>query len=984
MVSRRHRAGAGMLAVTALGMLVPMRQSQARSEDVGKPSPFQVVDYNNGNNAWDDAVRGNPQARPAHLDKAERLFEKAAAGRSRFPEALLALGLVRFTRNNLRGAETAFREVAALQKGYLRAEALTYLGLVHLYNHHWSDAQNAFQSAMDEKSEEYTAWMGPKGREKLSQTYHDRRMGLDALDRMGIAIAGFQAAKAKAGPGSDPRKLLADTEKLLPPDELARCATYFNGVDAALWNFTPPAGEWRYSLRDGLPPDVRPVTPSDLIRSLRIWAAAELAIEPPANLPPVAELSDTDRQNLAAGQVKRALKLEAAGNTAAALAAWEQVAKLPGYELPARQHRIYLLLRPAAGGKAPSAASIDQARQLIRGPLADKDPLVYDQQMALVSAILAGAPASGTARRPVVALARTECRLVLNGIPGAGKAPTSGPVRDRAEMTVGLLAAEAENPGDLNHWRTALTECPARPGRERLRYYLTQQLALAAVNGRQPEQAAAALNQANIIATGGEGNGTTALPGATAEVAKLRRYMVARVFELKDADRYRTTLLKDSDYIGEYLAYLASEEAKALDAALKANPTPGPEAQARWQAIGKKLEEARAHSGANSALTAKLDADLAEIKAYSTAVDSFPPTIAVAWTEAAGKTNQAAKPADWDVAATSWRGVLAMMVGRPATERREVALHVVHSHLRKADVLYAEGKKDAARTALRQARAELITMPEAVGSHLTQEDKERIEQRVSNNGKALNAGTYLAGTKGEKNIPGFRGSTLKPVATECVIIRYKSPHTPNVDQWLQDLRTHPSAVRRLVDWFNNGPVAQKTPGAKRDFSANPSSPNYLVTFLEKHAYRKPGALPVGTVQWCDHNGKGPWHGSVIKKAGGAAYYLKDGTPIIRTVCSNPIGVIRTYTVTAEWIPQEESASPRAVPGYPSIAYGKPVTPVAPGGWTERPQVYVLTAATAPKVNTVAPTATLVATTHVLPQLALPRCQVPEPVKRASR
>lgn len=984
MMSRRHRAGAGILAVTALGMLVPMRQLQARSKDVGIPSPFQVVDYNNGNEAWDDAVRGNPQARPAHLDKAERLFEKAAAGRSRFPEALLALGLVRFTRNNLRGAETAFREVAVLQKGHLRAEALTYLGLVHLYNHRWSDAHSAFQSAMDEKDEEYTAWMGPKGRQKLSQTYHDRRLALSSLGRMGIAIASFQDAKTKSGPGSDPRKLLAETEKLLPPDELARCATYFNGVDAALWSFLPPAGEWRYSLRDGLPPDVRPVTPSDLIRSLRLWAAAELGIEPPADLPALAELSKADRQNLAACQVKHALKLEASGNTAAALSAWEQVAKLPGYELPARQHGIYLLLRPGAGGKAPSAANIDRARKLIRGPLADKDPLVYEQQMALVGAILAGAPAAGTARRPVVALARTECRLVLNGIPGASKAPASGAVRDRAEYTLGLLATEAENPNDINHWRAALAECPARPGREPLRYHLATQMCLASVNSRQPAQLSAALNQANIIATGGEGNGTAAVPGGAAEVTRLRRYLVARVFELKDADRYRDTLLKDNDYAGEYLAYLAAEDARALDAALKANPAAGAEAKIRWQAIGKKLEVARAHAGGNTAITTKIDADLAKINTYCTAVDSCPPAIAVAWTNAAEKTNKSVKPADWDAAATSWRGVLAMMVGRPASERREAALHVVHSRLRKADLLYAGGNKEAARTALRQARAELSTMPEAVGSHLEDEDKERILERVANNGKALNAGTYLAGTRGEKGIPNFKGTTLKPVATECVIIRYKSPHTPNVDQWLQDLRTHPSAVRRLVDWFNNGPIAQKTPGAKRDFSANPASPNYLVTFLEKHVYRKPGALPVGTVQWCDHNGKGPWHGSVIKQAGGAAYYLKDGTPIIRTVCSNPIGVIRTYTSHAEWIPLQETAKPRAVPSYPSIAYAKPVTPMPPAGWTGKAQAYRLAAAPSPGVTTVAPTATLLASTHVLPQLALPRCQIPEPAKRASR
>lgn len=981
MASRRQRTGARVLTASTLALLVPMQQSLAKSEDVGKPSPFQVVDYNNGTDAWVEANTGDPQVRPAKLDKAERAFEKASAGRSRFPEALLALGLVRFSRNNLAGAETAFREVAAIQKGYLRAEALTYLGLVHLYNHRWSDSRLSFQSALDEKSEEYTAWMGPKGREKLAENYRQRRLTLDSIARVGVALATYQAARTHSG-GMDARAVLADIEKLLPEDELARSSQYFNGVDAGLWAFTPPAGEWRYSLRDGLPPDVRPVTPTDLLRSLRIWSAAELGIDPPANLPPVAELTETDRTNLAAGLVKRAMRLEASGNTAEALAAWTRVYQLPAYALVARQHQVYLHLRPLPGGKAPSAASIDAARRIIRGPLADKDPLLYDQQMALVGAIMAGAPASGPGRAPVVELARTESRLVLTGIPGGSPAPASGPVRERAELTLGLLATEASNPDDVNHWRTALNECPARPGRERLRYYLASRQCMAAVNSRQPALLNTALTQANAIAVSGEGGGTQAIPGGADEIVRLRRFLAFRVFELNDSERYRDGVLKDTDFAGEYYAYQAAEQAKALNATVKANPAAAAEAPAKWASIEKLLMDARAHSGNNAVLTGQIDADLKEIRDYRTAVNAFPPELASAWATAANRTNGAMKPADWDAAATTWKGVLTtQLVGRPASERREAALHVVNARLRKADLLRAEGNKEAARLALREARNELSAMPDTVGAHLTDDDKQKVLDRVAANGKALTAGTYLSGGSAEGKIPPYRGARLATPTTQCVIIRYPSTITPSVDRWLVDLRGNANATRRLVDWFNNGPLAQKNPKAKRDFSADPKSPNYLVTFLAQNVSRRPGALVPGTVQWCDHNGKGPWHGTPVKRAGGAAYYLKNGKPIINSVCSNPIGIIPVDISTGSWTEQVESATPPPPPApMPSIVYTRP-TAAPLTGWSERPTFVALSAPSAPAVKTEAPSATILASTRAMSVLALPRCQPYELPKR---
>src|SRR5262249_33468212 len=151
MVANRHRAWwANLLPLAALALLLPMQRASAAGMRMSMPSRNQIRHYKQGLEAWEVALNENdPEDRLAMLRKAERHLEEASDGAA-FPEARLSLGLVRYTENNIIEAEPVFAEVAESTHGAMRAEALTYLGLISLRSHRWAAAKKAFEESMEE------------------------------------------------------------------------------------------------------------------------------------------------------------------------------------------------------------------------------------------------------------------------------------------------------------------------------------------------------------------------------------------------------------------------------------------------------------------------------------------------------------------------------------------------------------------------------------------------------------------------------------------------------------------------------------------------------------------------------------------------------------------------------------------------------------------------------------------------------------------
>src|SRR5207248_1810412 len=148
----------------------------------------------------------------------------------------------------------------------------------------------------------------------------------------------------------------------------------------------------------------------------------------------------------------------------------------PETALAARQHRIWILLHRPAGANAPSPANINQARQLIRGALAAQDPLLFEEQLALASAIMYSATESGEAMRRIWDQARAEFRLILTGIPGVPNRTAPEYVRRIAEWNLAVLAVALPESTDPAYWERALADFPNLPGRERIRLYIAMRL----------------------------------------------------------------------------------------------------------------------------------------------------------------------------------------------------------------------------------------------------------------------------------------------------------------------------------------------------------------------------------------------------------------------------------------------------------------------------------------------------------------------------
>lgn len=986
MLARWYRARmAILLPLAALTLLLPMQTASASRMGRPHPNRKQIKAYKAGLEAWESALDiKDPQDRVDMLKQAERRFNQAAHGPGDFPEAVLGTALVIYTENDIIRAEPVFTEVAESTHGAMRSESLTYLGLIALRSQQWQRAKQMFEQAMDESLDDTTtSGPGDEG-EELADILNERIGRLDCVARVGSILASFYAAQpaGQMSPNeNDLRALLSEVDRLLAEagkdekggkgeDMVERCRAAFNGTDAAIWRFPAPPTDWRLNLLDGPPAGVRVISLMEFMQAMRVWASAELAFEPPLPVPPAADLSDQDKHNLAAGLLKRALKLEAAGDFDTAFGVWEQLAQFPETAMSSRQHRIWIKLHKPEGAPAPSDANLNAARTLIAGPLAQQDELLFEEQLALASAIMFSATTPGPQMRQRFEQARVEFRKVLNGIPGVTGRTAPEYVRRIAEWNLAVLAISLPETRDPAYWERGLAEFPALPMRERIRLYMAMKLAEAYMFAKNPAQVEKALAQAEAIAAGREGPGSLPVSDGAEQLRLFRRYMAKLAFQLNEQDKYRQGFLKNTDFGGQMRAYEASELFRSWVANLVARPSSVVDAPSTWQKILQLLQDARTLTGGNIMLQQHLDADIKAAQAYLQALEQTPPRIFYAWNQAAKRTNTAKTPADWDEAAKMWRDVLASLQGRPADERAEAAMRVVNAYLRKADLLYKAMDLNGAKAALEQARDAVGVGPMGVGAPLSPQDREMISKRIENNLKALGAAEEQLVPAGTPVIPAYKGGPIGPCRARCVIVHYHERHQPDVADWLNRLQNNPDAVKRLVDWFNNGPMARATADAKRDFSADPNSPNYLVAFLSKHVNRTPGVLKRGARQWCDHNGAGPWHSYPVRVDTGA-YYLTNGVAIINADCSNPLAPIRTMKPKAEWMECPEFARARELPQFPAVSYGMPEAEFSfhvEGVF----QPYALPLPAVTPVPIIPPAISVLSVPEVLPKLHLPK------------
>jgi hypothetical protein len=451
---------------------------------------------------------------------------------------------------------------------------------------------------------------------------------------------------------------------------------------------------------------------------------------------------------------------------------------------------------------------------------------------------------------------------------------------------------------------------------------MAMRLAEAYLIADQPEKVEEALALAGKIIAGEEGKGSLTVPNGEKDLDCFLRYLAQLAIQRNVAAKYRDGFLRRTDFFGEYRAWEAAEMFRKYVGDLQANPATVTDAPRIWNAILQILQDARQFTGDDKEFAARLDADIAAVQAYLAALAKDPPALTYAWNQAAERTNTAQSPQDWDQAAQMWRAVLGQLQGRPQADRTEAALRVVGAFMAKACALYKAGDKPGAQAALEQAREALGTGPNGVGADIPAADRDEITGRIENNLRALGAGEEKLVPTAPKAAPAYRGGPIGPCRARCVIIHYHERHQPDVADWLNRLQNNPEAVRRLVDWFNNGPLARKTPDAKRDFSADPNSPNYLVAFLSKHVQRTPGILRRGATQWCDHSGAGPWQSYPVR-TDTAAYYLNNGVAIINADCSNPLAPIRVRKTVGEFICCPERALVKPFPQFPAVAYSLP-------------------------------------------------------------
>jgi hypothetical protein len=910
-----------LLPLLAVALLLPSAQILADHAPIKAipqgPSDGQIRDYNEGIKIWESSRGKDARERSAILEKAARSLQAATAkDRKPFAEAQLALGEVRYSQNNLTGANSAFAEAARLSRGPVRIEALTYLGFVALRQSRWQASDEAFEDALREDPRDYNTWSkNEKQRTELLRAMTARGEHFKRLARIGSLLASYYgAANATTGREAAIRALLQEAADRFPPNEIPFYQFELDDVKAALLEFPSGPVDFSANYLDGRPTGGQKWNLEDVVQGIRIWALAELAQQPQPGLD---KLAGRDRDNAIAGLERRAIRFEDAGNMPSALETWRQLFDFPGINnyprvaLMSRQHIIWILL---------GQNQLSGARSMIRGRGAGSDPAIWDEQLGLAAGIVRTAPADGEPRLNALRAAIEEYRALVDGIPGVALAPNAAQ-RSLAEWNLEALSLSTQPPASAGEWERRLGRFPNLPGREAVLLYIAARWAETALESGQPEAVARALEAAERIAAGRYAPGLQPVPRGADFIILLRRFLAARIFARNEVGRYEG-ILRATDYGGDYRGWDAAKLYRARLERLRGNPDLIVDDPSAYENILRVLMEARTMSGPNADLAKRLDNDISLTRGYLDALRKDPPKITLEWNKASNITNSAKDAAAWQRSADAWRGVLSLLNGRPQQQRRDAAVHIIHSYMRQADVLYMERDYRGAYGALMQARSAL-QIEGGVGAELSEEDRKMIAVRLENNFRALQPAEELVGPA--RPYPPYDGTVVPPDQNRCVITRYPAPIDPDVEKWIENLRNRPGTVRRLVDWFNNGPMSRNTAGSKRNFSSDPNSPNYLVTFLDRNLSRTVGVLPIGSRQWCDHNGTGPWAGYLTKKIA-AAYYLKNGVPIIRVACDNPLNPIRVVTRPARWMECEEKAVLIVPAQAPVINYGEPKAP----------------------------------------------------------
>ncbi len=295
-----------------------------------------------------------------------------------------------------------------------------------------------------------------------------------------------------------------------------------------------------------------------------------------------------------------------------------------------------------------------------------------------------------------------------------------------------------------------------------------------------------------------------------------------------------------------------------------------------------------------------------------------------AWNQAARATRGAYSSADWSAAADLWAQAT-MMRGSTTwseDERRRIALYRIRCLLKQADTLKAQSERGNTNTSREEEPGRTpvpVSMVQEGGNRrptveaaldraaqalkdlnalLSPADRASLSRVIGNNRRALaGAVRLIPATLGA--VAPYRGGPIGPARAGCAILQYYRPHQPDVAEWLDRLRNEPQALRRLVDWFNNGMVTRATTESqvKRDFSADEKSPDYLVAFLSSNLQRTPGVVRRGTRAWCDRDGK-VWEPEALR-TDMPAYFLNNGVALVEAERSRPLNVIRWGRV--EWI-----------------------------------------------------------------------------------
>ncbi len=986
MVAERQWARwAILLPLAALTLLLPMQPASAdgKKECTSRPSRDQFRNFKLGLEPWMVALaESDAEDREPLLEKAERRMLLAAKGPGEFPEAWLSLGLVRYTRNHILEAEPAFERVVEMAEGAMRSEALTYLGLISLRSRRWELAKEHFERAMDEGVEDTTTSANRRQEEGFREALIERLGRLDCVARVGSVLATFHMARdprTKPVTPADFQAVLSELRRLLPADEMAKCAAAFNGTDAAIWRWPQPPVDWRHNLLDGPPDGVRVIPLLEFEQAMRIWASAELAFQPPLPVPSQEGLTEQERHNIAAGLLKRAVQLMAEGRFAEALPVWEQLAAFPQTRLASRQQRIWILLQRPAGQNAPPRASIDRARALIRGEGAAEDPLLFEEQLYLATTLMYSATDPDPARRRAAyEEALQEFRVILDGFPGIQRqAPEY--VRRIAEWNIAVLLTFLPETIDPAYWERGLQEFPALPGRERIRLLMAFKLAESYLAANNRQGVMRTMQLAERIVSGQEGPGSLPIPNGQEQLRLFRRYMAKLVFQRNLQNEYQD-LLRMSDFAGQYYAWEAAEAFRRFVEGLLRDPRSIVNSPVLWDAIIRHLETALQFAGQNQPLRQQLERDLAAAREYRMRIGQVPLAAYYEWNVAARMTNSAQTAEQWEAAAAKWREVLGLLQGGSPQDRARAAQHVVNGYLKKADVLHTAMNTDGARAALEQARDALGVGPMGVGAHIPAHEQEMIKRRIENNLASLAGPVEKLIPELANRIVAYRGPDIRPCGTPCMIVHYPEPHQPDVADLLERLQRNEPAgnndrgsLDRLVDWFNTSPMRRGDPTVKRDWT-----PETLLAFLSRNLGRGPDgvALPrtavSGIKQWCDMDrklGEG-WHSYDIR-TNSAAFYLKNGLKILNVECANPLDVIRVeYIPAPEWQECVEEAELKEFPQFPAIVYGMPEAEFS--SFIEGIfQPYALPLPTVTPVPILPPAISVLAVPEPLPKLAIP-------------